>query len=106
MSSIVGNPRFVVVGEFEIDPPRQQEFVAALADKVEQHFKTYPGFISVSFHASDDGQRVVSYGQWRSKEDWERVFRNEQSPPLTREVVQSFGAKPRFFSVARVVENT
>jgi antibiotic biosynthesis monooxygenase (ABM) superfamily enzyme len=46
MPIIHENQFFTVLIEFEVDPSQQQVFIHAIADRVEQHFKSYPGFVS------------------------------------------------------------
>jgi hypothetical protein len=66
MPTINENQFFTVLVEWEVDPSQQQAFVDAIADLVEQHIENDTGFVSASFHASEDGQRVINYAQWRS----------------------------------------
>ena len=98
-------PLFEIFSEFQIHPQRQRGFIHAVADQVEQHFKHYPGFISVSFHASEDGERVISHGRWRSQRDWEAVFNNPEFEPPTREVTWHYSARPLRFHVVRSIES-
>lgn len=70
MPTIEADRFFTVLVEFEVDPDHQKELIDGIADQVEQHFQSYAGFISASFHASHDGRRVINYAQWRSKEAW------------------------------------
>ena len=86
------------------------KFWGGVADEVERRFKRFAGFVSASFHASEDGRRVINYGQWRSKEDWSsaRASGDDESATVITEVVSHCGAKSvklDNFRVARVVEN-
>ncbi|MBD2099959.1 antibiotic biosynthesis monooxygenase [Leptolyngbya sp. FACHB-261] len=111
MPTIEENRFFTPIIEFEVAPENQQAFIDAIADEVERYFKSYVGFISASFHASDDGQRVINYAQWRSKEDWTasgRVPHNDEASAAILEVIKRYGAEPLrgkvgFFRVARVI---
>jgi quinol monooxygenase YgiN len=111
MPTITENQFFTVLIEFEVDPFQQQAFVDAIADQVEQHFKSYAGFVSASFHASEDGKRVVNYAQWHSKEAWQDSFQvsgRDQVQIAIDEVINRYGVKPLTvepFRVDRVVEN-
>lgn len=84
--------------------------IDGVADEVERHFKGYAGFVSASFHASEDGRRVINYGQWRSKEDWTRARApgDDEATKAIAKVISHCGAKSvkvDTFRVARVVEN-
>lgn len=70
MPTIAENQVFTVLIEFKVAPEQQQPLIDRLATLVETHIEYYPGFISASFHASEDGQRVINYAQWRSREAW------------------------------------
>ncbi|EQB37334.1 MULTISPECIES: antibiotic biosynthesis monooxygenase [Virgibacillus] len=112
MPRIKENEFFTVMVEFEVDPTYQQALIDGIADQVEQHFTHFTGFVSASFHASENGSRVVNYGQWLSKEAW------ESSSPATgfdiakasiAEVIKRCGARTvevDTFQVTRVIEKT
>jgi len=110
MPTIDENQIFTAIIEWEVPPEQQQALIDGVADEVEQHFKRYAGFVSASFHASEDGRRVINYGQWRSKEDWSRARTpgNDEATAAIAEVIRRCGAKSvkvDTFRVARVVEN-
>jgi|KBSMisStandDraft_5_1062788.scaffolds.fasta_scaffold138852_2 heme-degrading monooxygenase HmoA len=74
MAAISKTPRIVtVINVFFIDPGCQRWLVDALLDVSEKIMHKFPGFISLSVHRSTDGRRVVSYSQWRAREDFERM---------------------------------
>jgi hypothetical protein len=61
--------------EFAVEPHHQTGLVAALAEQAERFTQIYPGFISASVQASEDGYRVLNYVQWRSREACELACR-------------------------------
>lgn len=75
MPSISETGPFTVVVQFEVDPSNQQALVNGLSTAITQYFRTQPGFISASLHASHDGRRVVNYAQWQS----EQVYNTAQA---------------------------
>lgn len=101
---------FTILIEFEVEPEQQQALIAGLADQVEAHFTRFTGFISASFHANDDGRRVINYAQWRSRKAWkEALAGNNEVDATIHNVIVGCGAKPLTvdtFCVTRVVENT
>lgn len=111
MPAIKENQFFTVMVQFEVDPKYQQTLIDGITDQVEQHFTNYSGFVSASFHASDDSQRVVNYAQWLSKEAWEEssaVTGFETVKAVIADVIDGCEArtsKVDFFRVTRVVEN-
>ena len=69
-----------LVNVFHVKPERQQ----AVADVLIEAGKTMsqlPGFISANIHTSHDGNRVVNYAQWRSREDYEAMLNNPKAQP-------------------------
>lgn len=112
MPNIDKNNRFFTpIIEFEVAPEQQQALIDGIADEVERRFKRYTGFISASFHASEDGRRVINYAQWLSKEDWTasgRTSDDDETSAAILEVIKCCGAKQleaHFFRVARTIEN-
>jgi heme-degrading monooxygenase HmoA len=110
MPTIDENRFFTPMIEWEVAPEQQQALIDGVADEVERHFKQFAGFVSASFHASEDGRRVINYGQWRSKEDWSRARASgdDESTVVIAKVISRCGAKSvkvDTFRVVRVVEN-
>lgn len=102
---------FAMVSEFEVDPRKQQVLIEEVASQVDAHFRRYDGFLSASYHASENGQRVLNYAQWRSREALHASFRAEGREDMRVEMDRIFrrcGARivrVDFFCVARVVDN-
>lgn len=61
--------------EFHIEPCQHLALVAALSTQSERLAQGHGGFLSASVQVSDDGRRVLSYLQWRTREEGETAFR-------------------------------
>ena len=61
-----------------VEPENQQDFVDLLVTATENLLCKQPGFISSNIHKSLDGEKVVTYAQWRSVEDFQAVFKNPE----------------------------
>jgi quinol monooxygenase YgiN len=70
-----------LVNVFTVDPGRQQELVDLLTEATEQTMKHLPGFVSANIHRSLDGQKVVNYAQWESREAFDAMRANPQAVP-------------------------
>ena len=76
MKEILENQFFTVLVEWKVEPQHQQEFIDSVCDQIELYMKNTAGFVSASFHASEDGRRVINYAQWQSKEDWLKILKS------------------------------
>lgn len=105
----INNDGYIVFVEWEIPAERQSTFINAVADVVEQNFKAYKGFVSSSFHRSEDGKRVVNYAVWQSKKDWQEAFHapgRDQATAAIQTLIKQNGGKPlgtEGFRVERVI---
>lgn len=61
--------------------PEQQQAVADVLIEAGKTMRQLPGFISANIHTSHDGNRVVNYAQWRSREDFEAMLNNPKAQP-------------------------
>ena len=61
-----------------VDPENQQRLVELFVTVTENVMCKQPGFISANIHKSLDGEKVVTYAQWRSVEDFRAVFKNPE----------------------------
>jgi quinol monooxygenase YgiN len=60
-----------LVNVFVVEPDHQDQLIQVLKEGTETLFRKQPGYIATSFHKSQDGRRVINYGQWRSPKDIE-----------------------------------
>jgi quinol monooxygenase YgiN len=101
---------FIVLVEWQVDPQHQRELIDRICDLVEKYIKSDLGFISASFHASEDGRRVINYAQWRSKADWSksRASGDDEATMAIADAISRCGAKilkVETFRIDRVVES-
>ena len=64
-----------VVNKFSVEP-KNQKILLKYLDDLRMVVEKLPGFISANVHKSIDGTRVVSYAQWKSKENYQAVYTN------------------------------
>lgn len=72
------NPVITMINVFTVNPENQQRLVNLLILTTETVMKKQPGYVSANIHKSLDGMRVVNYAQWRSREDYEAIFKNRE----------------------------
>lgn len=74
-----------LVNVITVEPADQQKVIDLLRSGIEGFFSTMPGFVSSSVLIGKDGQKVISYSQWRNAADI-AAFRQDArfSPYLER----------------------
>jgi quinol monooxygenase YgiN len=75
-----------LINIFTVEPENQQKLVALLKEGTETWISKMAGFISANFHNSQDGRRVIIYGQWRSVQDIEAMRQNPNMGPYLQHV--------------------
>lgn len=71
------NGPVTLINVFAVEPEKQQILLDQLANFSENIVRTFPGFISATFHASFDGTRVTNVAKWESQEEFQAMI---QSP--------------------------
>ncbi len=102
------NEVYTVIVVFTVAPEHQRALVEAIVPEVERWVRHCAGFISSSFHLSNDGTRVVNYAQWTTKEAWQAFTRSPEQAVLGERIKNAGkGASPdaHGYSVYRVLEN-
>jgi heme-degrading monooxygenase HmoA len=64
-----------IINKFSVEPNNQNILLKHL-DDLRMIVEKLTGFISANVHKSIDGTRVVSYAQWKSKENYQAVYTN------------------------------
>jgi quinol monooxygenase YgiN len=77
-----------LINVYEVEPEKQAELAKALSESTEKTIRHQPGFISVCIHRSLDGNKIVNYAQWASKE----YFDDFMKKPETQEQLKRFAA--------------
>ena len=89
---------------FKVEPEDQQRLVDVLVESAEV-MQDIPGFVSASIHKSLDGTRVLTYGQWESREAWEAMLRNPAAQPHMRKAEEIGTIDPYLYEVVFVRSN-
>ena len=70
------NPVVTVINVFSVEPKNQQRLIEQLKELSKNFVELQPGFVSANVHRSFDGNRVISYAQWKTKEDYQSIYAN------------------------------
>lgn len=71
------SPCYAQLIDIEVEPASQLSLALeqnAHLQRLERCFRNCPGYLSASLHPSEDGQHVLNYTCWRSREDCERAW--------------------------------
>lgn len=74
-----------VINKFSVNPENHQKLIKLL-DNLKKIIEKQPGFISANVHKSFEGNRIVSYAQWKTKEDYQAVYTNYSAKPILDEI--------------------
>lgn len=93
-----------LINVYDVEPAKQALLADALRDMTDRSIRLQPGFISVCIHVSVDGEKVVNYAQWESKEHFEGFMKK----PETREQLGQFAnlalkVSPSLYTVRSVL---
>lgn len=94
---------FTLINVFTVEPDKQQKLVDTLAETTSTIARHIPGFISASIHQSGDGTRVVNYGQWEHKADFDMLMHHPEMQArmaLAKDLGQSDG---HFYTIAATI---
>jgi len=90
-----------LINVFTVAPEDQQRLVDLLVEATEKVMSKQPGYVSANIHKSLDGTRVTNYAQWRSREDFEAIFRNSDVTVHIREAEKlAIAYEPHLYEVA------
>jgi|SRR6267142_832252 len=93
---------FTLINVFSVAPDQQQELANLLIEATEHTMRHLPGFISANIHTSFDGQRVVNYAQWRSRDAFEAMLRHPDARPHMARAAALASFDPILCEVAHV----
>lgn len=93
------NRVFTVIFEFEVEPEQQQELAGKIQGLVREIVSKQPGFIAAHLHLSKDGEKVLNYFQWESREAFDAFRQDEDKQQHIRPVVMPYGPKPRVYEI-------
>ena len=75
------NPVVTVINVFSVEPKNQQQLIEQLKELSKNFVELQPGFVSANVHRSFDGNRVISYAQWKTKQDYQSIYANPDAMP-------------------------
>lgn len=99
---LVDAPIITLINVLEVPAERQSELVEILEKATHEVIRHFPGFISASIHRGLDGVHVANYVQWRTMEDFERMFADPEAQEHIRAATAIAKASPFHYRVSSV----
>ena len=99
--SSIGSDKHVltVIFEFNVEPEQQQELSEKIQRLVREIVRHQPGFVASHLHLSTDGEKVLNYFQWESREAFDTFRQDQEKQQQILPVVMPYGPKPRIYEV-------
>jgi len=94
------NKFFTAVFEFNVDPTQQARMRTELPRIMDEVVSKQPGFVSGNLHLSHDGEKVLNYFQWESKEAFLAFRADEETQNKVMSVIGPYGPMPRTYDNA------
>ena len=100
-TSSIGNDHsvFTVIFEFNVEPEQQQELSEKIQGLVREVVSEQPGFLASHLHLSTDGEKVLNYFQWESREAFDAFRQDEGKQQQIRPVIGPYGPMPRAYEI-------
>jgi len=95
----VRNEVVTLVNVYRVRPGEQEALLDYLVKDVQEYFRLFPGFVSVSLHKSLDGTSVVNYAQWRSVDDFESMLRDPRTQTHLQGANEFADTEPHLYEV-------
>lgn len=94
-----------LINTFTVAPENADDLLDVLAEATEQTMRRMPGFLSASFHVSDDRRHVANYAQWRSRADFEAMLKSPAAQRHMKEATSiAKSAQPVIYSLCQTYE--
>lgn len=93
-----------MINVFPVEPEKQERLINILTQAANQTMRHLPGFISARVYKGISGTYVANYVQWRSREDFNNMWRQPQAQQHVAEVHTVAKGNPQLFELCGVVE--
>jgi ribosome-associated toxin RatA of RatAB toxin-antitoxin module/heme-degrading monooxygenase HmoA len=97
------NP-LTLINVFPVEPANQQRLMEILAQAAAQTMRHQPGFLSARVYRGTSGAYVANCVQWRSYEDFNRMWQQPEAQQHVAEVHTVARGNPQLFELCHVIE--
>ena len=96
--------RLTLINVFPVKPEDQQQLIDILTQAATQTMRHQPGFLTARVYRGIAGRYVANCVEWRSQEDFARMWRQPQAQQHVAEVHKVAQGNPQLFELCGVVE--
>lgn len=93
-----------LINVFPVEPEKQQQLIDILTQAADETMRRQPGFLSARVYRGVGGAYVANCVQWRSREDFNRMWRQPQAQQHVAEVHTVAKGNPQLFELCNVIE--
>lgn len=95
-------PLVTLINVFSVAPERADELLELLTEATEKVIRHREGFVSANLHLSLDRRHVANYAQWRSLQDLEAMWADQQAQKHMTAATAIADAAPVVYQVVSV----
>jgi ribosome-associated toxin RatA of RatAB toxin-antitoxin module/heme-degrading monooxygenase HmoA len=93
-----------LINVFPVEPQKQQQLIDILTQAATQTMRHQPGFLSARVYRGVSGAYVANCVQWRSQEDFARMWRQPHAQQHVAEVHTVAKGNPQLFELCNQIE--
>lgn len=86
--TLISSDHLTLINVFTVEPENQQHIIDLLKDISEKTLRHLPGCISINVYKSIDGLRVVNSVRWRTRADYEAMYKHPDIINHMREILR------------------
>jgi ribosome-associated toxin RatA of RatAB toxin-antitoxin module/heme-degrading monooxygenase HmoA len=93
-----------LINVFPVEPEKQERLIEILTRAVTETMRQQPGFISARVYRGITGNYVANLVQWRSREDFNRMWQQAAAQEHVAEVHTVARGNPQLFELSNAIE--
>lgn len=92
-----------LINVFPVEPGKQQQLIDILTEAAEHTMRLQPGFLSAQIYRGLSGTYVANYVQWRSREDFDRMWQQPEAQQHVGKVHTVARGNPQLYELCNTV---
>jgi ribosome-associated toxin RatA of RatAB toxin-antitoxin module/quinol monooxygenase YgiN len=92
-----------LINVFPVEPQKQQQLIDILTEAAEKTMRFRPGFLSAQIYRGLSGAYVANYVQWRSQEDFDRMWQQPEAQQHVAQVHTVARGNPQLYELCSTV---